>query len=54
MNKYTAANRDAWDAIAERRHDIWLVGNGLTGCVPVGLVVGNWAELGLPDCGAGA
>ncbi|MCY3958594.1 MAG: class I SAM-dependent methyltransferase [Chloroflexi bacterium] len=23
MNKYSAANRDAWDAIAERRHDIW-------------------------------
>ena len=23
MNEYTAANRDAWDAIAERRHDIW-------------------------------
>ena len=23
MNDYTAANRDAWDAIAERRHDIW-------------------------------
>lgn len=23
MNDYTAANRDAWDAIAETRHDIW-------------------------------
>ena len=23
MNDYTAANRDAWDAIAEKRHGIW-------------------------------
>ena len=23
MNEYTAANRDAWDAIADIRHDIW-------------------------------
>ncbi|MDE2904078.1 MAG: class I SAM-dependent methyltransferase [Chloroflexota bacterium] len=23
MNEYTAANRDAWDAIAEKRHGIW-------------------------------